>query len=64
MHRIEKAFDLPEPEPGEETILVMGQWQYTGRGHSPGEAIYARTIAQDVAENRRLRRLCREEELL
>ena len=29
----------------QETILVIGQWQYIGRGHSPGEAIYARTIA-------------------
>jgi hypothetical protein len=33
---------------------VMGHWQYIGRGHSPGEAIYARTIAADLAENRRL----------
>ena len=29
----------------EETILVVGHWQYIGRGHSPGEAMYARTIA-------------------
>jgi hypothetical protein len=35
------------------TSLVMGDWQYIGRGHSPGEAIYARTIADDLAENRR-----------
>jgi hypothetical protein len=37
---------------GEDTILVIGQWQYRGRGHSPGEAIYSRTIAEDIAENR------------
>ena len=46
------------PESAEdETILVVGQWQYIGRDHSPGEAIYARTIAQDVAENRRIARV-------
>ena len=38
----------------EATILVVGQWQYRGRGHSPGEALYARAIACDLAENRRL----------
>jgi hypothetical protein len=36
----------------EDTILVVGHWQYIGRGHSPGEAIYARTIAHDLAESR------------
>jgi hypothetical protein len=45
----------------EETVLVLGQWQYIGRGHSPGEAIYARTIAADLAENRRLCRQLRDE---
>jgi hypothetical protein len=48
----------------DETVLVLGHWQYIGRGHTHGEAIYARTIAQDVADSRRLRRLYREEELL
>ena len=38
----------------EETILVVGHWQYIGRGHSLGEAMYARTIAHDLAENRAL----------
>ena len=37
----------------EDTILVIGPWRYRGRGHSPA-AIYARTIACDLAENRRL----------
>jgi hypothetical protein len=40
----------------EETILVLGNWQYIGRGHSRGEAVFARTIATDLAENRRLAR--------
>ena len=37
----------------EDTILVIGSWRYIGHGHSPGEGIYARTIANDLAENRR-----------
>jgi hypothetical protein len=42
--------DLPR---GEDTILVLGHWQYVGRGHSPGEARYARTISDDLMEARR-----------
>jgi hypothetical protein len=49
----------------EETILVVGSWQYMGRGHSPCEAIYARTIARDIAENRAIsRRALRNNETL
>jgi hypothetical protein len=63
-HQITAAFGYPEDtrvlrhaddsdDPvEEETILVVGHWQYRGRGHSPGEAVYARTIARDIAENR------------
>jgi hypothetical protein len=40
----------------EESILVVGHWQYIGRGHSSGEAIYARIIAHDLAESRRAAR--------
>jgi hypothetical protein len=47
----------------DDTILVLGTWQYIGRGHSPGEAIYARTIAHDLAENRRLARCAARDEL-
>ena len=43
------------------TALVVGQWWYRGRGHSPGAAIYARTIAHDLAENRSICRHFREE---
>jgi hypothetical protein len=49
----------------EETVLVIGYWQYIGRGHSPGEAIYARTIAREMAENRQAaRQAIRENEQL
>jgi hypothetical protein len=40
----------------DDPVLVIGQWNYIGRGHSPGEAIYAATIAQDRIEARRTRR--------
>jgi hypothetical protein len=50
------------PEDGE-TILVLGHWQYIGRGHSPGEAIYARTIADDLAQSRAAARLAAAEGL-
>jgi len=65
MRRIEAALrnldrdhldDDQGDEDAGESILVIGQWQYRGRGHSPGEAIYANTIAHDLAENRRLAR--------
>jgi hypothetical protein len=46
----------------EETVLIVGQWQCIGRGHSPGEAIFARTIAHDLSENRRLARHIEQEE--
>jgi hypothetical protein len=48
-----------EEEPDEDTVLVIGQWHYAGRGHSPGEAAFARAIAEDIAENRRIWRLVR-----
>ena len=44
-----------------DTVLVVGQWWYRGRGPSPGEAIYTRTIAHDLAENRSICRHFREE---
>ena len=65
MRRIEQAFGLGqehEEQEQEETILVLGQWQYYGRGHTPGEAIYARTIANDLAESRRIARQFRSQE--
>jgi hypothetical protein len=37
----------------DERIFVIGNWQYIGRGHPPREAIFTRTIADDLAENRR-----------
>jgi hypothetical protein len=48
----------------EDTVLVIGSWTYSGRGHSVGESIFARTIADDIAESRRIRRqIARNDEL-
>ena len=41
-------------------MLVVGNWNYTGRGHSIGEAIFARTVASDHAELRRIWRQVRQ----
>jgi hypothetical protein len=38
------------------TVLVLGHWRYAGRGHSAGQALFAKTIAEDIAENRRIAR--------
>jgi hypothetical protein len=38
----------------DDSMLVVGHWLYAGRGHSPGQAIFAATIAEDIADNRRI----------
>jgi hypothetical protein len=43
----------PPDDLDDDTVLVLGHWRYAGRGHSPGEALLARTVAQDIADNRR-----------
>jgi hypothetical protein len=48
--------DLDQLAGDEGTVLVIGSWGYVGRGHSAGEAVFARTIAQDMAEDRRIAR--------
>ncbi len=37
-------------------VLVVGHWRYVGRGHSPGQAVYASTIANDLIRARQLAR--------
>jgi hypothetical protein len=58
-----QVHDLDDPKQlacDENTVLVIGSWGYVGRGHSAGEAIFARTIAEDMAENRRIARQFRD----
>ncbi|HZT64152.1 MAG TPA: replication initiator [Acidimicrobiales bacterium] len=57
LHHLEDDFD-----PDAETVLAVGHWQYLGRGHTAGQALYARTIAEDLAEERRLARFAPNDE--
>jgi hypothetical protein len=40
----------------ENSVLVIRHWRYAGRGHSTGQAVFARSIAEDIADNRRIAR--------
>jgi hypothetical protein len=40
----------------DDVVLVVGDWRYIGCGHSPGQAVYADTIRQDLVESRRIAR--------
>jgi hypothetical protein len=57
--RPEDLSDLTEPDASGESVLVVGDWRYTGRGHSPGQAVYAASIRQDLSESRRIWRQLR-----
>jgi hypothetical protein len=37
-------------------VIVIGNWRYAGRGHTSGQAVLARSIAQELADNRRMAR--------
>jgi hypothetical protein len=39
-----------------DNVIVSGHWTYAGRGYSEGEAVYAETVSEDMAEARRLAR--------
>jgi hypothetical protein len=46
----------------DDTVLVVGHWLYAGRGNFPGQAVYTKTIANDIAENRRIWRQIRHDD--
>jgi hypothetical protein len=46
----------------DDVVLVAGDWRYVGRGYTPGQAIYAATIAADIAESREIWRMVRRQE--
>jgi hypothetical protein len=54
--------DLDDHQADDDTVLVIGHWLYAGRGHTPGQAIYAQTIASDITENRRIWRQIRNDD--
>jgi hypothetical protein len=39
-----------------DTVESVATWRFAGRGHSPGQAVYAATIASDLADDRRIAR--------
>lgn len=39
-----------------DSVVIAGDWSYAGRGYSEGEAVYAATVASDLAESRSLAR--------
>jgi hypothetical protein len=41
---------------GVEVVFAVGDWRYAGRGHSPGERLWAESVAEAIAENRRIAR--------
>lgn len=46
----------------QDVVLVVGDWRYIGRGHSPGQALFAASVRQDLAEGRRMWRQLRSDE--
>ena len=54
--RIHDGDESVDAHNDEDVVVVMGKWRYVGRGHTPGEAQFARTIAEDLAVSRRLYR--------
>jgi hypothetical protein len=38
------------------TVLIIGHWRYAGRGLTHGQAAFAKTVAQDLTDNRGLAR--------
>jgi hypothetical protein len=51
--------ELPAEAVEGELVVVVGAWRYHSRGHSPGERLWARSVADGIAENRRLAREAR-----
>jgi hypothetical protein len=44
---------------GSDLVVIVGHWRYHGRGHSPGERMWAHSVAEGIADNRRLAREAR-----
>ncbi|MDH6139593.1 hypothetical protein P3T35_001593 [Kitasatospora sp. GP30] len=45
-----------EPPAGVE-VVTDASWRYVGRGYTPGEALFARGVAEDIATNREIARV-------
>jgi hypothetical protein len=49
------ALGLPDPDE-DDTTLTLAHWIYAGQGLTPGESMFAATVANDLRESRRLAR--------
>jgi hypothetical protein len=47
------------PQNGGDGVLVIGSWRYAGRGHTTGQSLLVRSIADELADNRRVVRRAR-----
>ncbi|MFE7272821.1 replication initiator [Streptomyces sp. NPDC057623] len=59
--RAEYQRGTPEPT-GNPAVITESNWRYAGSGHTPGAALFAAGIAEDIAINRQLAREAREDE--
>jgi hypothetical protein len=51
--------EIPADALDGDLVLVVGHWRYHGRGHSPGERLWAASVGEGIAQSRRLAREAR-----
>lgn len=49
-----RAHEVEDVAVDDDVVLVIGEWRYIGRGHSPAQALFAQTVREDLAERRRI----------
>jgi hypothetical protein len=54
-----EGVDMPTEGVEGDPVVVVGAWRYHSRGHSPGEGLWAASVAERIAESRRLAREAR-----
>jgi hypothetical protein len=54
--RVDRANHRTPVLPDAPDTATEASWRYAGRGYSPGEALFARGIAEDIATNREIAR--------
>jgi hypothetical protein len=51
---IDQAKRIDKVEGLDDSVSALGQRRYAGRVHIGGQAVFAKTVAEDIADNRRL----------
>ncbi|MFJ2579743.1 replication initiator [Kitasatospora aureofaciens] len=54
--RTDRARHRTPPPPDDTETITDATWRYAGRGYTPGEALFARGIADDITANRKIAR--------